>query len=70
MISNTDWCFVFQNLFAYDFKEEYTENGWEVYDHVAEFKRQVRDHHVWALHQNMALILDRICFYAKNKEKS
>jgi hypothetical protein len=30
-----------QQLFAFDFKEDYGINGWTVYDHEAEFKRQV-----------------------------
>ncbi|XP_060594323.1 myotubularin-related protein 2-like [Ruditapes philippinarum] len=29
-----------QQLFAFDFKEDYGINGWTVYDHEAEFKRQ------------------------------
>ena len=31
----------FQPIFAFDFKEDYGENGWKVYDPVAEYKRQV-----------------------------
>lgn len=34
---------VFQTLFAFDYKESaYQFNGWEVYDALEEFKRQVR----------------------------
>ena len=31
----------FQSVFAFEFGESYEENGWDVYDAVAEFKRQV-----------------------------
>ena len=32
--------FLFQPLFAYECNEHYEENGWQVYDAAAEFKRQ------------------------------
>ena len=32
---------IFQPIFAFDFKEDYGENGWKVYDPVTEYKRQV-----------------------------
>ena len=30
-----------QSLFAFEYKEEYKENGWNVYDIATEFRRQV-----------------------------
>ena len=36
-------------LFAYEFLESYTENGWNVYDHVAEFERQGVPNDSWRL---------------------
>ena len=31
-----------KSVFAYGFKEDYPENGWEVYDAAAELTRMVR----------------------------
>ena len=36
-----------QPLFAYEFKEEYEENGWHVYDAVTELKRQGLPNDSW-----------------------
>ena len=30
-----------QSLFAFEYKEEYKDNGWNVYDTASEFRRQV-----------------------------
>ena len=33
--------FLFQKMFAFDFKETYDNDGWSVYDSAAEYKRLV-----------------------------
>lgn len=37
--------FLFQSLFAFQYKEQFPEDGWKVYDPVAEYKRMVRFAH-------------------------
>lgn len=37
----TLFSFIFQQLFAFEFKEDFGINGWTVYDAEAELKRQV-----------------------------
>ena len=32
---------VLQQMFAFEFKEDYGEDGWKVFDPLAEFRRQV-----------------------------
>lgn len=34
--------FLFQSLFAFQYKEQFPVDGWKVYDPVAEYKRMVR----------------------------
>ncbi|KAJ8297451.1 hypothetical protein KUTeg_023982 [Tegillarca granosa] len=38
-----------QPLFAFEFKEDYGENGWQVYDPVSEFKRQGLPNESWKI---------------------
>lgn len=39
--SNFIFCLSIQPLFAFEVKEDYGDDGWKVYDPIAEYKRQV-----------------------------
>lgn len=39
-----------QPLFAYKYREKFPEDGWKIYDPVAEYKRQVKKHFLYDEH--------------------
>ena len=48
MITNS-FTLLLQPLFAYECREHYEENGWHVYDAVAELKRQGVPNETWSV---------------------